>query len=127
MMNRSKNVSGEKEKLYESYMEYADLNIINQNIPQAIRLLFEVETFVKVNIFYDLKRKQAHKHINSIAVSWTSLRTITSSYSCPCPNSLGVGAACLLPHSPLSLVISPLTAISLILPHTVNLSFFRST
>ncbi|RVE44895.1 hypothetical protein evm_010442 [Chilo suppressalis] len=38
--------AGEYEKLFEAYLEYADLNIINQNIPQAIRLLFEVETFV---------------------------------------------------------------------------------
>ncbi|XP_053615027.1 adenylate cyclase type 10-like [Plodia interpunctella] len=34
-------------KLYEAYMEYIDLSILKLNIPQAIRLLYEVETFVK--------------------------------------------------------------------------------
>lgn len=44
-------ISGEYEKLFEAYMEYADISIINSNIPQAIRLLFEVETFVEVYIY----------------------------------------------------------------------------
>ncbi|KAL0869690.1 hypothetical protein ABMA27_005935 [Loxostege sticticalis] len=39
--------AGEYEKLYEAFMEYADVSIINLNIPQAVRLLFEVEVFVK--------------------------------------------------------------------------------
>ncbi|XP_059059672.1 adenylate cyclase type 10-like [Achroia grisella] len=43
----------EYEKLYEAYMEYADLCVINLNIPQAIRLLFEVEEFIKSNQLND--------------------------------------------------------------------------
>ncbi|XP_063831003.1 uncharacterized protein LOC135080250 [Ostrinia nubilalis] len=39
--------AGEYEKLFEAYMEYADVSIMNLNIPQAVRLLFEVEAFVK--------------------------------------------------------------------------------
>lgn len=42
-------LSGEKQKLFEAYLEYADLCInVNPNIPQAVRLLFEVEDFLKV-------------------------------------------------------------------------------
>ncbi|XP_026743294.1 adenylate cyclase type 10-like [Trichoplusia ni] len=40
--------AGEKQKLFEAYLEYADLCInVNPNIPQAVRLLFEVEDFLK--------------------------------------------------------------------------------
>ncbi|KAJ0174028.1 hypothetical protein K1T71_010174 [Dendrolimus kikuchii] len=38
--------AGEEEKLFEAYMEYADLSILNINLPQAIRLLYEVENLV---------------------------------------------------------------------------------
>lgn len=42
-------MAGEYQKLYDGYLEYIDLciNIIN-NIPQAVRLLTEVENFVQV-------------------------------------------------------------------------------
>ncbi|XP_060805393.1 adenylate cyclase type 10 isoform X1 [Amyelois transitella] len=42
--------AGEHLKLYDAYMEYTDLSILKLNIPQAIRLLFEVETFVKTTM-----------------------------------------------------------------------------
>lgn len=45
--------SGEYEKLFEAYLEYADLCLMNSNIPQAIRLLFEVEAIARVRIFTD--------------------------------------------------------------------------
>nr|XP_049701323.1 adenylate cyclase type 10 [Helicoverpa armigera] len=45
--------AGEYQKLFEAYMEYTDLCItINTNIPQAVRLLFEVETFVQNENFF---------------------------------------------------------------------------
>ncbi|OWR40760.1 RNA recognition motif protein [Danaus plexippus plexippus] len=36
----------DSEKLFEAYLEYADLSIINMNIPQAVHLLSKVEEFV---------------------------------------------------------------------------------
>ncbi|KAJ8717997.1 hypothetical protein PYW07_005927 [Mythimna separata] len=45
--------AGEFQKLYEAYLEYTDLCInIHSNIPQAVRLLIEVEDFVKNENFY---------------------------------------------------------------------------
>lgn len=44
-------LAGEFQKLYEAYLEYTDLCInINSNIPQAVRLLIEVENFVQVKL-----------------------------------------------------------------------------
>ncbi|KAI8419937.1 hypothetical protein MSG28_008555 [Choristoneura fumiferana] len=39
--------AGEYEKLFEAYLEYAELCVMNNNIPQAIRLLFEVEAIAR--------------------------------------------------------------------------------
>nr|XP_037873495.1 adenylate cyclase type 10 isoform X1 [Bombyx mori] len=39
--------AGEFNKLYEAYIEYVDINLISLNVPQAIRLLIEVENFVQ--------------------------------------------------------------------------------
>lgn len=36
------------EKLFEAYLEYADLSVIRFNIPQAMRLLNEVEQLFEV-------------------------------------------------------------------------------
>ncbi|XP_022816749.1 adenylate cyclase type 10-like [Spodoptera litura] len=45
--------ASEFQKLYEAYLEYADLCInISINIPQAVRLLFEVESFIETEDFY---------------------------------------------------------------------------
>ncbi|XP_013163022.1 PREDICTED: adenylate cyclase type 10-like isoform X2 [Papilio xuthus] len=41
----------EFEKLFEAYLEYTDLSAINLNMPQAIRLLFEVETLINSEKF----------------------------------------------------------------------------
>uniref|UniRef100_A0A2A4J100 Guanylate cyclase domain-containing protein n=1 Tax=Heliothis virescens TaxID=7102 RepID=A0A2A4J100_HELVI len=51
--NLMSRIIGEYQKLFEAYMEYTDLCInINTNIPQAVRLLFEVETFVQNENFF---------------------------------------------------------------------------
>lgn len=39
---------GDSEKLFEAYVEYAELSILNANVPQAIHLLYEVEEVIKV-------------------------------------------------------------------------------
>ncbi|CAB3231781.1 unnamed protein product [Arctia plantaginis] len=44
--------AGENQKLFEAYMEYADLCInINVNIPQCVRLLSELEGYIKSKTF----------------------------------------------------------------------------
>ncbi|XP_037295199.1 adenylate cyclase type 10 isoform X2 [Manduca sexta] len=63
--------AGEYDKLFEAYLEYANVSIINLNIPQAIRLLFEVENFV-------LNEKSCTKEIRK---SWMKEFQLASIYS----------------------------------------------
>lgn len=61
--------SGDCEKVFETYMEYADLSLINLNTPQAIRLLAEVEEFVLVRygiifLFLSGKRQKLTRSLN---------------------------------------------------------------
>ncbi|XP_045486493.1 adenylate cyclase type 10-like [Pieris rapae] len=44
---------GDSEKLFEAYLEYADISKLNANIPQAIHLLYEIEEIIKVCFFND--------------------------------------------------------------------------
>ncbi|XP_047503543.1 adenylate cyclase type 10-like isoform X2 [Pieris napi] len=46
---------GDSEKLFEAYLEYADLSKLNANIPQAIHLLYEIEEIIKRDDYHQGK------------------------------------------------------------------------
>ncbi|CAH4029144.1 unnamed protein product [Pieris brassicae] len=54
--------AGDSEKLFEAYLEYADLSKLNANIPKAIHLLYEIEEIIK-----ELKEE----HNAALAAKWS--------------------------------------------------------
>ncbi|XP_061721074.1 uncharacterized protein LOC133527896 [Cydia pomonella] len=69
--------AGEHEKLFEAYLEYADL-CVNSNTPQALCLLNEAETVIMVSLSLIFQLCISGCHRASVAVVlWFSLAAVT--------------------------------------------------